>query len=119
FRSPEPDLPPIRISDAMLAAARKQIGELPQARRARYAETLQLNVKDAEVLTEHKALGDYFEKLVAAGTPAKAAANWIISDCQGLLKEKGLEISNCGITPAHMAGLLKQIEEGTINRATA
>ena len=116
---PEPDLPPVTITPEMVAEARAEIGELPDARLRRYREQSGLSAYDAGVLVEHKALGDYFEQLLAAGAAAKAAANWIISDCQGILKEKGLRIENCGITPARMAELLKLVEAGAINRATA
>jgi aspartyl-tRNA(Asn)/glutamyl-tRNA(Gln) amidotransferase subunit B len=116
---PEPDLPPVTIAPEMIAAVRAEIGEMPDARLRRYREQSGLSAYDAGVLVEHKALGDYFEQLLAAGAAAKAAANWIISDCQGVLKEKGLRIENCGITPARMADLLRLVEAGTINRATA
>jgi hypothetical protein len=116
---PEPDLPPVTITPELIAAVRAEIGEMPDARLRRYREQLGLSAYDAGVLVEHKALGDYFEQLLAAGAAAKAAANWIISDCQGILKEKGLRIENCGITPARMAELLKLVEAGAINRATA
>jgi aspartyl-tRNA(Asn)/glutamyl-tRNA(Gln) amidotransferase subunit B len=116
---PEPDLPPVSITPELIAAVRAEIGEMPDARLRRYREQLGLGAYDAGVLVEHKTLGDYVEQLLAAGAAAKAAANWIISDCQGILKEKGLQIENCGITPARMAELLKLVEAGTINRATA
>ena len=116
---PEPDLPPIRLTTEFIDRVRSEISELPEARRTRYQTDLGLNEYNASVLTEHKELGDYFEQLVAAGTDATSAANWIISDCQGLLKARGLSVEACGVSPDRMAGLLKLVEEGQINRATA
>jgi len=116
---PEPDLPPITIGKEQLDAVRKGLKELPEARRTRYLEQLKLTPYDAGVLIEHKGLGDYFEALVRENIPAKNAANWIISDCKGVLKERYLSLETCGIAPAQMAELLKLVEGGQISRATA
>ncbi len=116
---PEPDLPPVVITEAMLSAIRGTIQELPEARTARYVSQLKLTPYDAGILTEHKAMGDYFESLLKAGIEPKTAANWIISDCQGVLKEKGLGIEECGVSSAAMAELLNLVKAGTINRAIA
>jgi aspartyl-tRNA(Asn)/glutamyl-tRNA(Gln) amidotransferase subunit B len=75
---PEPDLPPITLTPALIEEIRASIGEMPEARLRRYQEELKLNAYDAGVLVEHKPLGDYLEQLMAAGVAAKAAAHWII-----------------------------------------
>jgi len=116
---PEPDLPPVRLTAAYIERAKSGLAELPDARLTRYLEQLKLNEKDADVLVEHKELGDYFEEMLKHGVPAKAAANWIMSDAQGLLKDRHKTLATCGISPARMAELLNLIEGGTLSRATA
>ncbi|MCW8132306.1 MAG: Asp-tRNA(Asn)/Glu-tRNA(Gln) amidotransferase subunit GatB [Planctomycetota bacterium] len=116
---PEPDLPPVTLTEADLDGVRGEITELPEERLKRYMEVLKLSEKDAGVLVEFKEMGDYFEQLLAEGIAAKTAANWLISDCQGVLKEKYLTIATCGIAPKAMADLLKLVEAGTVNRASA
>ena len=116
---PDPDLPPITLTPEMIAQVEAEIGELPEARRDRYQTQLGLSAYDAGVMVEHKAMGDYFERLAGAGIPVKTAANWIISDCQGVLKEKGRTFEDCGVAPERMAELLRLVEAGGINRATA
>ena len=116
---PEPDLPPVSLSAEQIARAKGGIAELPEARLRRYQEQLKLNEKDASVLVEHKELGDYFEEMLKHSVLAKSAANWIMSDAQGLIKDRYKTLATCGIAPAQMAALLKLIEVGTINRATA
>jgi len=116
---PEPDLPPITLTPELIATARAEIGELPEARRQRYREALGLSAYDAGVLVAHKPMGDYFEELLAAGSSAQTAANWLISDCQGILKEQGRPIEQCGVPAERMAELLKLVEAGAVNRATA
>src|SRR6266704_630682 len=62
---PEPDLPPLVISRVWVEELRAQLPELPDARRARYKSEYGLSAQDANVLTEDKALGDYFEQVMA------------------------------------------------------
>ena len=58
---PEPDLPPLRPSEAWVAELRARLPELPAQRRARYAEELGLSPYDAGVLTADAALAAYFD----------------------------------------------------------
>src|SRR5436853_2921838 len=88
---PEPDLPPLIISHEWVEEIRAQVHELPDARRARYKSEYGLSAQDANVLTEDKALGDYFEQVMAAShvsernARAKAASNWLLSEVVRLL----------------------------------
>src|ERR687895_1611601 len=72
---PEPDLPPLRPSDAWVAELRAQLPELPAQRRLRYVDELGLSEYDAGVLTADAALAAYFDAVVEAGVSAKVAAN--------------------------------------------
>ena len=117
---PEPDLPPITISEEMIRSILGQQEELPEARKKRYVDELKLSEYDAKVLTDHKPMGDYFEAVIQAGIPAKSAANWITSDLQGILKERNLSIETSGIAPAGIVELINLVEkEKKINRAAA
>src|SRR3984893_12499723 len=83
---PEPDLPPLLISRDWVAELRAKLPELPDARRARYSTEFGLSAQDANVMTEDKALGDYFEQVMAASevsdrkARAKAVSNWLLSE---------------------------------------
>ena len=96
---PEPDLPPLVISPAWVEELRSSLPELPDARRARYIRDYGLSAQDANALTEDKALGDYFEQVVAALpeqdrlSRAKAAANLTLNDVARLLKAHSTDIS--------------------------
>jgi aspartyl-tRNA(Asn)/glutamyl-tRNA(Gln) amidotransferase subunit B len=97
---PEPDLPPLHISDEWLASIR--LPELPLARRQRFID-LGLTPYDAGVLTADKDFADYFDDVVARGAPAKQAANWIMARPE----ERP--------PAAHVAELIDLIEKGTIS----
>src|SRR5262245_41644614 len=77
---PEPDLPPVAFSDGALAALRGGLPELPEDRFARYTGPVGLSAQDAGVLVADREVADYFDAVVAAGAPAKRAANWVINE---------------------------------------
>jgi aspartyl-tRNA(Asn)/glutamyl-tRNA(Gln) amidotransferase subunit B len=116
---PEPDLPPVEVRDARLADARAALPELPAARRARYATALGLSPYDSTELTRTRDTGDWFEQVVAAGAPAKAAANWMMGEMARALNDGGLALAESPVSPDRMAGLIGLIEAGTISSTTA
>src|SRR5260370_22758786 len=90
---PEPDLPPLVVTDDFIDQVRAALPELPGPRAKRFAESYGLSFTDAAQLTAERSLADYYESAVGASGNARAAANWIRSELS-----RGLE--NAGITPA-------------------
>jgi aspartyl-tRNA(Asn)/glutamyl-tRNA(Gln) amidotransferase subunit B len=117
---PEPDLPPLLISRVWVEELRRQLPELPDARRARYMHEYGLSAQDANVLTEDKALGDYFEQVVAVSqksdrrTRAKAAANLVLNDVVRLLKNNSIAIQESLLSPEASANLLDLLDKERI-----
>src|ERR1700730_496018 len=117
---PEPDLPPLVISPAWVEELRASLPELPDARRARYMRDYGLSTLDANTLTEDKALGDYFEQVVAAlpaqnrAARAQAAGNLTLNDVARLLKALSTDISENLLTPAASANLLDLLDANRI-----
>jgi aspartyl-tRNA(Asn)/glutamyl-tRNA(Gln) amidotransferase subunit B len=114
---PEPDLLPVRVSSAWREEIRARMPELPAARRARFASAYGLSAYDAEVLTASAALADYFEGVVRAGAPAKAAANWIQTELLRRLNDAGKEINESPVAPEKLAELVALVESGKITAA--
>ncbi|XZN97881.1 MAG: Asp-tRNA(Asn)/Glu-tRNA(Gln) amidotransferase subunit GatB [Microcoleus sp.] len=112
---PEPDLPPIEVSRAQLADWQAQLPELPAIKRDRYETQLSLSPYDARVLTDDKAVAEYFEEAIAAGAAPKQAANWVMGDITAYLKNEQLAIGQIPFKPDNLAELLKLIEAGTIS----
>src|SRR5207302_1595299 len=77
---PEPDLVPLQLAGAFVDEIRAAQPELPRARRQRFVTDYGLPPYDAEVLTQSRALADYYEATVREGAPAKAASNWVMSE---------------------------------------
>jgi aspartyl-tRNA(Asn)/glutamyl-tRNA(Gln) amidotransferase subunit B len=103
---PEPDLLPVHISAAWREEVLRTLPELPAARRARFVSTYGITAYDAEVLTGTQALADYFEGVVKAGAPGKAAANWIQTELLGRLNEAGQGIDQSPVSAKHFAEVI-------------
>src|SRR3989454_246532 len=117
---PEPDLPPLIISRAWIEELRVQLPELPDTRRLRYQSEYGLSVQDANVLTEDKALGDYFERVVAVSrrtdrkARARSVSNWLLGDMVRLLKDSGTPVESCPLSPSALANLLDLLDKERI-----
>jgi aspartyl-tRNA(Asn)/glutamyl-tRNA(Gln) amidotransferase subunit B len=113
---PEPDLGPIEVSDSQRDEWKSELPELPAPKRHRYADELGLSVYDARVLTDDRSITAYFEATVAAGAPAKPAANWIMGDISAHLNANtGLSIADLSLQPQELAELISLIEANTIS----
>lgn len=118
---PDPDLPPLRISREWVEQVRATMPELPDAMRARFTSQLGLSDYDAMIVTQSKAMANYFEAAVAASTPdqAKQIANWLMGDVASTLNREGIDINAIPVTPAQLALLLQRISDGTISNKIA
>jgi aspartyl-tRNA(Asn)/glutamyl-tRNA(Gln) amidotransferase subunit B len=111
---PEPDLLPVHISAAWREEVLRSLPELPEAKRARFISSYGITPYDADVLTNTRALADYFESVVKAGGPGKAAANWMQTELLRRLKDSGKEIEASPVAPQALAELVKLVESGKI-----
>ncbi|WP_421657502.1 Asp-tRNA(Asn)/Glu-tRNA(Gln) amidotransferase subunit GatB [Leptothermofonsia sp. ETS-13] len=117
---PEPDLGPIEVSQEQLAAWKAELPELPYQKRQRYESELGLSAYDARVLTDDRAMAEYFEATVAAGAPAKLAANWLMGDISAYLNSNSdVSINTLPLKPSDLAELTNLIESGTISNKIA
>jgi aspartyl-tRNA(Asn)/glutamyl-tRNA(Gln) amidotransferase subunit B len=93
--------------------------ELPDARQRRFEQQYGLSAYDAAVLTGGREDADAYEALVAAGVPAKLAANWQNGDVARLANAQHVPLQRSGLGVAGLASLLKLLDAGGINGATA
>ena len=117
---PEPDLPPLRISDADLARWTSELPELPDAMRERLVSQYGLPAYDAGVLTQSAALAGFFERTAAAAANPKAASNWIMGELLRLLRASDGDVAALTtVTPDALGALIRLVDAGTINGSTA
>ena len=116
---PEPDLPPLVVDEARIAAVRETMPELPEARRQRFVAAYGLPEYDAGVLTQSSALANYFEQAASASGSPKAVSNWVMGELLRTLKERGVAIEEVPLAPGALAGLIALVEKGTISSTIA
>ncbi len=116
---PEPDIPPIELSEEYLDGLRAAQPELGEAKRARYQAEYGLPEYDSRMITSDCVLARFFEDLTALGAPPKQGANWIMGEVLGALSARGMEPKDMKLTPATLARLITLVGEGTLNRNTA
>jgi aspartyl-tRNA(Asn)/glutamyl-tRNA(Gln) amidotransferase subunit B len=111
---PEPDLPPLVIDEAWLAAVAAALPELPAARRERFVADLGLAPADAATLTQERDLADYFEAAARAHGDGRAVANWVVNELLRELKRLGRPAAASPVAPADLAALCDLVRAGTI-----
>ena len=112
---PEPDLPPLIVSDEFVEQVRAAMPELPEARRRRFMEQYGLSFSDASQLTSERSLADYFEKAAAASGNPRTAANWIRSELLRELESAGLLAQASPLPPEELGALVRLIAEEKIS----
>jgi aspartyl-tRNA(Asn)/glutamyl-tRNA(Gln) amidotransferase subunit B len=122
---PDPDLPPMELSDAQLEEWRRSLPELPEARRARYEKDFGLSAYDAGVLTADKPFADYFEEALSVFPAAdrKAAAktlvNWLTTELAGRLNALKTDISGSPVPARSLGELARLVVGGAVNSKAA
>jgi aspartyl-tRNA(Asn)/glutamyl-tRNA(Gln) amidotransferase subunit B len=116
---PEPDLTPIEVPATQLAQWKAELPELPAQKRHRYESEWGLSAYDVRILTDDRAIAEYFEAILAAGAPPKQAANWLMSDITGYLNSEKRTIGEIALTPVALAELIALIENNTISSKIA
>ncbi len=112
---PDPDLVTVAIDEAWIEEVRREMPELPQAKRERFMNAYAIPAYDAGVLTSSRALADYYEKVVQGCGQPKAAANWVMGDVLRFLNEERRDIRDCPVLPESLADMIRLIDEGVIS----
>ena len=116
---PEPDLVPVVLDEATLAAAADDIPELPLARLDRFTVDLGVSYEDAAVLVEERARADYFEALIENGASVSEANKWVRIEIGRWLNEHGGKLAAFSVPAAALAGLLEAVRNGVVSAAVA
>ncbi|MBK8659715.1 MAG: Asp-tRNA(Asn)/Glu-tRNA(Gln) amidotransferase subunit GatB [Bacteroidetes bacterium] len=116
---PEPDLPPVYVTDEYVAQVKAAMPKLSAELKEEYMNRYGLPEYDARLLSDDKFTSSYYNSLLAATGNAKAAANWMLGPVKNYLNEQGLEIQHFPLTPDKIAELIKMIDEGKTNFSVA
>ncbi|MCX2830037.1 Asp-tRNA(Asn)/Glu-tRNA(Gln) amidotransferase subunit GatB [Microbulbifer thermotolerans] len=116
---PCPDLLPVILTDDYVEKIRSELPELPDAKLARFQSEYQLSAYDASLLTQERALADYFEAAAKESGEPKLAANWITGELAALLNREELSIEQSPVSALQLAGLIKRVTDNTISSKIA
>jgi aspartyl-tRNA(Asn)/glutamyl-tRNA(Gln) amidotransferase subunit B len=112
---PEPDLPPLIVSQGFIEEMREAMPELPEQRIKRFVEEYGLSFNDASQLASDRSLADYYEHTAKASGNARGAANWIRSELLRELESKGVLAADSPVPPEELGALIRLIDEGKIS----
>ena len=113
---PEPDIPPVSISEEMIQALTAAQPEMADAKKARYRKEFGMSEKNAEILTGNKHFAKIFEDTIALGADVTETTNWLMGHTLFLMGEKGVEADDLVIRPSVFAKFVELIVSGRLNR---
>lgn len=128
---PEPDLPPLEISQKEIEEIKRTIPELPQMKRERFQKEYFLSDSEIEIFIKNQELSNFFEEIILQLKKQKEVSlkdlprfiktttNYLQSDLQGVMKNKNLEFKNLKINPENFAQLILFLEQGKISSKVA
>jgi aspartyl-tRNA(Asn)/glutamyl-tRNA(Gln) amidotransferase subunit B len=117
---PDPDLLPVAVDAAFIAAVRSELPELAEARMARFITAYALTREQAGFLTASRDVADYFEDTVQAGNGnARAAANWLMGEMSAALNRSAIDITQAPVSAHALAQIIERIDDGTLSASMA
>jgi aspartyl-tRNA(Asn)/glutamyl-tRNA(Gln) amidotransferase subunit B len=116
---PDPDLPPLCISEQWVQTVRAQMAELPRVMAERFVRDYGLPEYDATQLTQSQALASYFEEAAKTSGQAKLASNWIMGEVARRLNAQDMSLQAAPVQAAQLAALIGRISDGTISNNAA
>ena len=116
---PDPDLPPLYISEQWIEEVRGLMAELPRVMAERFVQSYGLPEYDATQLTQSKSIAAYFEETAKACGQAKLASNWIMGEVSRRLNAEDLAIESAPVKAAQLAALIGRIADSTVSNNAA
>jgi aspartyl-tRNA(Asn)/glutamyl-tRNA(Gln) amidotransferase subunit B len=116
---PDPDLPPLYISEQWVQEVRGQMAELPRVMAQRFATDYGLSDYDATQLTQSLPLSAYFEATAKVCNNPKLTGNWIMGEVSRRLNAQDLSIDQSPVRPAALGQLIARIADGTVSNNAA
>jgi aspartyl-tRNA(Asn)/glutamyl-tRNA(Gln) amidotransferase subunit B len=112
---PEPDLPPLVVSEEFVSRVKIGMLELPDVRRRRFMDQYGLSFSDASQLTSERSLADYYEKAAQVSGNPRTAANWIRSELLRELETSGVLAVASPVSAENLGLLVRMIDQGKIS----
>lgn len=116
---PEPDLPPLVLDAEWIARVRREMPELPAARRTRLSSEFKISSDDAELLTATAGLSEYYEAVARASLDPKGSLNWVMGEVSAAVNASGVRIDQFAVRPADLAELIRMVRDDVLSHTAA
>lgn len=116
---PDPDLPPMDISNDYIEQLKNLLPELPEKRFIRFTNDIKLPGEIARILIKNKVVADYFEESLKYENNPKLISSWITTDIMGYLNRNNINFIDLSIDVKSLATLAKSVSDSQINEYTA
>ena len=116
---PDPDLPPLCISEQWIAQVERDMPELPRSMAERFVREHGLSEYDAATLTQSVAMARYFEEAARASAQPKLASNWIMGELSRRLNAQELSMEAVPVSAAQLTALIRRVADGTVSHNAA
>jgi aspartyl-tRNA(Asn)/glutamyl-tRNA(Gln) amidotransferase subunit B len=110
---------PVKVDDAWRDRIKAECPELPFDKQRRFAEKYQIPYTITSVLIWDRELSDFFEEAAKLSGKPQAVGNWIVNDLLREIGSAGVSLAEAKVRPAHIAALVKLVEDGTLLSTTA
>ena len=112
---PCPDLLPVELDDSYIESLKSALPELPDAKRKRFVQDYGLSAYDARLLTQERAVADYFEQVTAKCGDAKLSANWVMGELSARLNKEDINLAKSPLSAETLGQLIVRVIDSTIS----
>ncbi len=115
----EPNIPPFNISDELVEEIKSRIPVLPNEKKLKYINELNLSSIEANIIVKDKEVSDYFDKLIELGTDIKLSTNWVINQVTDYINNNDINISELYLNPERLKYIIDQVISNKISNKQA
>ena len=115
----EPNIPPYKISENLINGIKSRIPILPNEKKLKYINELNLSSVEANIIVKDKNLSDYFDKLIELGTDIKLSTNWVINQITDYINSNDININEIYLTPERLKYIIDQVISNKISNKQA
>jgi aspartyl-tRNA(Asn)/glutamyl-tRNA(Gln) amidotransferase subunit B len=116
---PEPDIPPVLLSNEDIAEIKNSMPEMPQTRFNRYTQEYKLPYDDAKLIISSKEFSDFYDEAVKINPDYKQISNLMLVELNRNLNDSEKTISDVTFSPADLAELVKMSSDGIVSKNAA
>lgn len=116
---PEPDLPPLVLTDDFVRRQEVALPELPAAKRDRFATQYGLGAAEIDQLIVNRVLADRFEAVASSSGDPRRAANWILGPVLAAVNASGGSLLEHGVDSARLGALITLEAHGDVSNTAA